>query len=317
MNELIELIDLPRNTVNNSSVSTMLRCPAAYSFGQIDKFKQRGSSSLILGSAFHVGQNFAGDMQLRGEGRPAVDKIQEQCREALPIELTKTQERSGLEIEWKEHANGSFDDMPRLIDDVVKMAATYENEAGRFLDPVFVERPFTIKFQDVEWVLNGRIDMGTRSGVILDFKTGESSKPEITPFIDVQMTDYNIAVEYGDDEIQALMPAVTELQMHVVMRPSPKHPEGRVQILRSPARSVECMQERLKNIATVVGQIRAGYFPKVENWQLCSWCGYLETCNPAWYEINQDIKARKRAEADAAKAEKAKKPAAAKSKGGK
>ena len=317
-NEVIELIDLPRNTLNNSAVGAALLCPAKYEFSQIRKFKQRGSSALILGSAFHAGQNFANGVMVGGNDRPTVEAIQGQCREALPLELTKTQERSGLEIEWKKHKDGSVDTMERLIDDVVKMAGTYEAEAGRKLEPVFSERAFTLRFKDVEWVFNGRMDAGTRQGAILDFKTSEVMKPEITPFIDVQLTDYNIAVEFGDDELMALMPVVTELQQHVVIRPSPKYPNGRVQILRAPARTRETMDARLKNIATVVGMIRAGYFPKVENWQVCSWCGFLETCNPAWYEINQELS---RLKADAEKAEKATnpkkpKPAAGKSKGG-
>jgi hypothetical protein len=313
MSETIELIELPRNTVNNSAVSAMLACAYKFYLTQVRKFKQRGSSALVLGSAFHVGQEFANGVMLRGEDRPSPERIADMCRGAIPVEIAKSQKRTGVEIEWKEHDDGTTDTAERLKDDVARMTVTYENEHGRNLQPVFAEREFVLRFEGTEWVFNGRIDVATKSGVIIDYKTSGQKKGEITGYVDVQLTDYHIAVDNGDDEVQSLVPAVTALEQHVVIRPSPKFPDGRVQVLRVPPRSREQMAARLQNIATVVAQVRAGYFPRCDNWLLCSWCGFLETCNPEWYAANKDIKARAKAAAEAEKAEKAAKgkPAAA------
>jgi len=230
-----------------------LRCPLQYYFRYICGLKIPPSGDVTLGRTVHetLEQNYR-------------QKIV--TRQDLPLE----QMRDIFSERWEEesqYARFEEEENPgHLKDDGVRLLEVYHREVAPKVQPVEVEREFTLDTGVTELPLKGYIDLIDDHGIIIDHKTTRRSFPQDAAETDIQLTAYSLAYRAlrGKQE--------TGLRLDVLVRT--KRPK--IQQLQTARTQADI--DRFLRLAEHVGRaINTGIFYPNENF-MCGICGYREMC---------------------------------------
>jgi CRISPR/Cas system-associated exonuclease Cas4 (RecB family) len=272
----IELKELPKEHLSYSAITTFIRCGHQYRLRYWDGRKGPVGSSLVLGSAIHGALEYASKEQLRTGARPPSAELVEYVRGILAIEVAQAEARSGFPVDWKE---GKGLEWAKLM--VANGVTAYEDTVGKTLKPVLVEHGFTIGFQNVEYKLVGFLDIWDADSVVWDIKTSQKKMSPMTAVMSDQLTGYQIGLEE-----EGRIPAGLGIQAIIL-----KAKGAEVQVIGDPAnpgkpckpRTRAQLQDYLTNVNTVALSIKAGLYPKANDFRVCSWCEYRMECHPEWF----------------------------------
>lgn len=268
--ETVQLGPLPGGKISPSAANAWQICGEKYRRQYILKHPQDPAAALIAGSAFHSGQQYAADEQLRGRRRPDLVKLQDYVGEATGMELIKAQNEAGRKIDWKE--GETFEGLRR---DAIRGFAFFEQGHGHKLEPLEAEEYGGLEFENRAYRITLKLDVYTRALFVRDYKLTGSSPHATAAASSDQLTAYQAFKESQGQEVRGLA------LDHVVLNKASE----RLVIDEVPPRTPEQIAAWLEKMDMIVLAIRAGTFPKANNWKLCSWCGYLRTCHPDWYAI--------------------------------
>lgn len=313
MAETIQLRDLPKGRITESIAGQAGRCMYQIFLQHVKGYPSRGNSGMSLGNGIHAGLQWADTEQIEGRPRPAIELIQDYYGKLLPngdpkqplsmiegalrVEIAKTEKYTHLPIEWEDG-----DTPASLIEEGRRMIATHETEIGCHLSPVAAEWSFELTLPEEKWKVKGRLDLvDERDGkfCLIDRKTGGKLKTIFDLLCSGQFTTYQRAWLNEGGQVH-------ELAIHSIQRPTKENPNGRAKIIGPlPPRTEQEMADRLEALSQFVGMIRAGYFPKCDNWMVCSgFCSFLEECKPNWYAFKKKFDAEKAIEDEAKRVEK-------------
>jgi hypothetical protein len=263
---------LPGDRISFSAKNAWQTCGWKYNRSYILGARGDPSTSLVVGSAYHSGQQYAANEQIHGRPRPAIAVMQDYVGEAVFQELTKAQNESRREIEWKEGES-----LDTLKSDAVRAFTTFERDRGHALEPETIEEYFRLEFENRKYLLTGKLDVWTRQHFVRDFKLTRKKPHALNALMSDQLTGYQIWKESQGFKVAGLA------LDHIVLRKK----DEEVVTQEVPPRTPEQIAAFLDDVDAVVRGIRAGCFPKVNNWQICSWCQHLRECHPDWYEMTR------------------------------
>lgn len=190
---------LPLEHLSASSISLFLRCPRQWQEVYIRGIRGSSSSSLVIGSAVHLGLSRI----LKGE----------EPGHFFEEAMVAADEENG-EIIWKDSPGASKTWAE-------KMLYQYYEKVGKYLDVVSTEQEILVEIPGIDIPLLGYVDIETSRGIIDVKTTGYvSRKPELNPEWKLQMHIYQL--EYPDPgEFHVVTRSSTN---PVVVPDSPSHP---------------------------------------------------------------------------------------------
>ena len=255
--------------IHQSSALMFLRCQPQYAFRYIEGIKSPPRSALAFGSSFHK----TNDLNY-------TQKIE--THEDLPVSDLRDFwvddfERRTEEVEWSDKEREQKVEVVRgkLIDTGVKCVSLYQEIVAPITQPLAVEQPFRITFDDdFPYDLAGTIDLITDWEAIDDNKTAAKSPNKTEAEQSLQLTLYALGYRATTQRIEKGLSLT-----HIVKSKSPKI------IRQTTSRTNQQIQTALKLLGRLVKQIedtkRSGAFlpTNPSNWW-CSpeWCGYWNIC---------------------------------------
>lgn len=256
----------------------MLGCGFKYQRQYILESPEGSNSALILGNVVDDALSWADREQIAGKPRPGADVIVKYGVPLVHQKVALEEDRTRKPIEWKDD-----DTEDRLRKDAEAMIRAYETYFAGRLHPVLSQEPFCLTFDGTDVQLTGRLDLYTKEGDLIDRKTSTKSPSEVDAVTSDQLTFYQIPVEAKKLPINRVgLHAMTRLKGGI-----------KVQELCVPPRTQAVKDRALAGWLKTVRAIEAGEFAPADDWQTCSWCGYLQECHPEWYEMKMARKAKK------------------------
>ena len=284
--ETIELIDLPRGRISPSGRTSFLVCAHKFERMYVNQEKQASNSRMILGTAFHMAEEYADRCHRETGKRPLLGEMQEVAGQSLGRAWSDEAEKTNLPIELLDG------DSPESLAAACRdMVCEYETVVGMGLDkPSLIEHTYVLTYENAKWESKGRLDLYTTTGKIIDRKTGKKAQPGHTPYTSDQLTEYWIAMDdagLSPSEIEIHTIARLKKGAKVTVLPTPDQKMRLGPAVRTP---LQC-EAYLENTARIVAAIRSGAFPKaVDPVRSCSWCGFVKTCRPDWSTAMADGK---------------------------
>ncbi len=290
---------LPKNRISHSGRECFVTCPEKWRRQYDVKEKQRPALALIKGNIVHAGLGYAASEQLLHNPRPSIKELMRYTASMVEFEVARSESDSGYKLDWDEEG----ETIHTLRRQAVRAVEAYEKLIGHTLVPVEAEQMFYMELPGRDYVISGRMDIFDITGFLRDYKTSGKKMEEIIPVISDQLTLYQIHRESKEAKAGELKVQIAGLALDAIAITA-----GGVEVqpLEVPPRTATEKQECLDNFDATVGAIRSGYFPKANNWRVCSWCGYLEDCKPGVYKAAKEIKRLKVIADEAAAAKKAK-----------
>lgn len=257
MSDTLELGTLPKDTFSFSQFSMWARCPQQYAYRYLEGLKDRPNSNLIVGRVTHKGLEWGYKQQMAKGSHPKKKDVQEATVAALESELKDT---PNSEIDWK-----GGDTPGKVKDDSVGLIEVYDPFRVQ-IQPSKVESKFELTLKDTEYKIIGFVDLETKPGAIIDYKTTAKTPSDGAADKSEQLTLYQIQGE-----------GVKSLEIHSLVRlKTPK-----VVISKAPPRTEAQVDSLMSDMAKTAILIKTGIFPKALEGSPnspCSWCGFYERC---------------------------------------
>ncbi len=243
-----------------SRLFTFNTCQRKYRYIYVDKIKRPPGGMLVFGSALHKVEEFAFKRQVVEGERESLSDQKDYFVEDLDQRVEE-----GVEYD-------KDDNRDKLQKDGLAIVEAYEKEIAPHVEPVDVEVPFQIEFEDQDWSLIGRMDI-VEKDKISDMKFGRAAINDLDPKLQIQLGIYKFADK--------------------LMNPKQKKPKKvEIQSVRRLVRSKPAQQIPVKTyldenqVMTNVGETarainnseKSGDFPQVLNTYTCSWCQYRDLC---------------------------------------
>lgn len=190
---------LPIEHLSASSISTFLRCPRQFQEHYIRKTKGPSNSSLVIGSAVHLGLSRV--LKDEPPGNFFEEVVTEHNLKSDGIIWKDTQSSSKM---WAE-----------------KMLSQYYEQVGKYLDVLETEKEMLIDIPGIDIPLLGYIDIKTPRGVIDVKTTGYVSRtPQLNIEWKLQMNIYQV-----EDPKPGEFHILTRNKAQPIVVPdSPEHP---------------------------------------------------------------------------------------------
>ncbi len=244
--------------LSHTQISCLLACPRKYYYRYIERIKTPMTPSLLMGGAYHAGveRNFVAKVKT-GHDLEVPEVLEAYDREW-------NQRLSAEAMDWQEKSPGE------VKDSGARLLALYMETMAPFVMPAEVERQFSVSIPGVEgWTIDGRIDLITSDGTIVDHKTSGKAKSQGDIDTELQFSCYAAAI-FADPMLEEVT-----CEFHTAIDKA--KPE--VQRLQT-TRNREDVEWYLNLARDCLSQIRAGVFPPNPTGFLCSpkWCGYWSKC---------------------------------------
>lgn len=242
-------------TISYSKMFTFLTCARKYRYIYLDKIKRPPLSKMVFGSSNHETQEYASKEQIKSGNRP---KVKDQFDHYASV-LDKNLETGII------YDDG--DDKDKMQKDGFEAIEEYD-PVGRGLVPMSVEKWFQIGFKEKDWVLNGKIDLITKEGVIIDHKFGKRSITGQEPNIQTQLVLYGIGSE---EKVKS------GFQIHSHIRGAKKDKFKIIDVV--PYLSESTVANHIIETANAIQSAeQTDCFPMCLNQLACSWCQYRDLC---------------------------------------
>lgn len=264
--------------LSHSKVDMLARCGEQYRFRYIDGLRQPPSVASAVGNA--IDHAVASEFAARAR------------RSTLPREEIAEKAAGVVRAAWpnvKTHAEDAEQTQGEAIDRAVRMSLAYHAKQARFVPVDHVARWFSLRLDDATGdELNGRIDVDTLDGGVVDVKSrasGMKPNPSEAHASD-QLTGYALARRILDTPTPETVPVA----LHVIVdRPkggkldgvAADDPAGVNVFAMNSHRTAEHMAAYLDRVHRAREVIRAGAFmPARLGEVLCSerFCGFWNLC---------------------------------------
>lgn len=198
----------------------------------------------------------------------------------LPVEQVKELANDALKIEWEKGVEASGEDTEEGIsasrgdatDMAVDLAEFHHNRLAPTLDPIHIQRAWTLNVAGIGMQIAGTIDV-QESDAIRDLKTSAKSPQKTVADSSIQLTMYALAVERHDGMIPA------KLVLDYTVR-TPARKELKLIQLET-RRDISSFNPLLERIAAADRTIQSGIFSPADPgawWCSAKWCSYHSTC---------------------------------------
>lgn len=169
-----------------SQINMYMRCSAAWSFRYVEGLKIPPASAMIQGTSYHkaLETNFAQKIESK------VD---------LPLAEVQDAYSTTFDEKIVEAEDITIDERGELKDEGVKIVKEYHLVKAPEVAPIAVEKPFKIAFDNVDYTLDGFIDV-LGEGIIYENKTSAKTPNEVSADHLLQGTIYSMAE--GIDEVE-------------------------------------------------------------------------------------------------------------------
>lgn len=151
------LVEVPRSlpvySLSKSSIETYLACPLKFKRKYIDGERERSNPNLVLGSA--CGDSITSALQVKVDTQVTLE-----TENVLDLYAGFMGLKIEEDVDWKDVKPGE------LKDQGAKLVRLYWDKVGRTLDPIAVERKFTVTLGDADWDVNGYFDVEEAHRVI-------------------------------------------------------------------------------------------------------------------------------------------------------
>lgn len=171
-----------------SQLTMFLRCSAAWKYRYIDGMRVPPASSMGVGTSYHAGleANFIQKIQSKKD-LPVSD--------VLDATATAFDKVFSDEIYWEddEKEQGLDKVKGELKDETIKLVEKYQTEKASEVQPVAVEKAFKIAFDNVDYTLDGRVDLLDSEGNVRENKTTAATPRDASEDHKIQGTVYSMA----------------------------------------------------------------------------------------------------------------------------
>ena len=249
-----------------SNLNMLMRCAYQYEC-YMTLGPRRPGSALIIGSGTHdsIERNLLYKIDT-GLLLPE-DVVTDAARDGVIGRI----DREGLQLTEEEAAIGKAKVVGQMQDQAVALARLHHLEAAPKIQPVAVERKWSLEIGDTGHTLAGRIDIEEARGIRDTKTTGKSPTQAMADTAD-QLTTYGMAKQVLDG-IAIEDQTLTFDYLHKLVTPLYKPIETR--------RTQADVQALLMRVTTAFRVIESGVFMPTsrDNWW-CSkkWCGYHDVC---------------------------------------
>ncbi len=230
-----------------------LRCPLQFKFRYVDGLKIPPASAITLGKSIHGA--------LESNYRQKV-----QTKEDLPLEHVTDLFSNWWEKELSETVFEEGEKPGQVKDEGIKLVRVYHKQVAPKVQPISVEKPFTVPFRNVDYTLKGYIDLIDERGTIIDHKTTKRVMSAEAIAQDLQLTAYALAYRTLEGKLES------GLRFDVMIR----NKEPKIQQLTT-TRNQGDIRRFLKLLGYVTKAINTGIFYPNPNF-LCPACGYRDLC---------------------------------------
>lgn len=179
-----------------SQLTTFLRCSAAWKYRYIDGLKIPPSSAMAQGTTYHKGleTNYIQKIE---------SKVDLPIKDVLDATSTHFDDVFSDEVLWNEEekTKGTQNVKGELKDTTIGLVRTYQEYRAPYVQPAEVEKPFKIEFANVNYTLDGRIDLINDDQQIIENKTTARTPSEVSVDHQIQGAVYAMAEGMGGEEI--------------------------------------------------------------------------------------------------------------------
>jgi hypothetical protein len=256
--------------ISFTQASMWLRCPRQYKFRYIEGKRLPPAIALTEGTSHHTAME-EDNKRKRDQGK------QIQAVELTEIFVDKFDREVARAKEEAEKLKVTVDWEDESRDGIIKRAGIlHEDYAGKWsktVEPVRIESTFArrVDVEGVDFTMFGQLDLTTKSGHLLDYKTSARSKSQRDVDVDLQLTLNSWASGHSQVGWFAFVKEKPHVQYLTSKRTTGQHLWG------------------IKVVAEVVKAIRAGQFPLTNPgafpapwWCSKTHCGYWGICRGAY-----------------------------------
>jgi len=230
-----------------------LRCPLQYKFRYIDGLKIPPPSAITLGKSIHT--------TLEENYRQKI-----KTRKDLPLEQIRDLFSDAWEAQVKDTLFEEDEKPGKVKDEGIRLITSYHKIIAPKIQPVYVEREFSLNLEEENYTLKGYIDLIDDKNFIIDHKTAKRSMTEEMVRSDPQLTAYALAYRKLDGKEEA------GLRFDIMVRTK----KPKIQQIQT-YRNKEDIKRLIKTFKYVNKAIQSGIFYPNPNF-MCSNCGYRELC---------------------------------------
>ena len=254
--------EIPGGALSFSKISTFTRCQYQFYLSYVKKIRTAPSAAMILGRAFHSGQQY-GVTEMIERSTPPPDMVTDYA--VAYYEAT-------LILEPDTEFGGDDPNAGVVKDDLVKMSGPVFDKSVSKLNPITCEEKFEIEVSGVR--VRGRLDIKDKKedGVsITELKTG-TRRPELLTSFDLQTSIYS----KSQNNVRGLRKIFTVRHLdknrnfsvlNYIKKPDPPS------FINDMILMVGRVAEAIKS-ASIYG------FIKQSDLRTCSWCGHRKMCRP-------------------------------------
>lgn len=259
---------------SHTQVMMYLRCPQQWAYRYLEGLKMPPQASLAQGRAYHVALETNFKQKIASHSDLPVTEVKEAYAASFDQEI-----QNGIEWSPEEKSQGPAIVAGQLKDQGVLMVEEHHKELAPKIQPVEVEKPFTIEFSNTDWSLDGRIDLIDDGGMIHDHKTtakspskDESGAYQANASERLQGAVYTVATAKRDGAA-GFQPASVAYD-YAVKTKQPKI----IQVITEIAPKEQ--EFALSLVQTVDSAIKTGVFVPNRVGQMCSrtQCGFWSKC---------------------------------------
>lgn len=251
-------------------------CQYKYYYSYVLKRKWAPTAAMILGRAFHSGQEY-GVKQMIERSTPPADMVTEFAAAAYEHEITKE-----AQIEYNENDPNQGivkDDLARMVGPV------FEKKVSK-LTPLSSEEFFDIDVAGIR--VRGRLDIKDKEGddgiAITELKTGARNPEALTAF-DWQQSLYQLSQKVAEKPVRALRKIFTKRHMDIARNFSVTLYEKR----EDPASLQSDIVLGVGRVAESMKSASIHGYIKTPDLRTCLWCGFRKDCRPEIFGTEEGV----------------------------
>ena len=257
---------MPKPQIHKSMIGMFDRCPKQYEQRYVEGLRIPPASAMIVGSGVHG----SAELDLRAKRDIGHLLPDDAIRDAARDSLNTAWDKEGVALDDEEKMLGEKIVKAEAMKMTIALAVLHHDDLAPRLEPLHIERPFTVELKGFPVDLSGTIDLQESNGTVRDLKTRKASPPAGLADASLDMSCYGLAAKALDGESPKML-----AMDFLVKTKTPKL------VTQETTRSEAAYRAFLMRVEVVSRAIESGIFPPCspDNW-CCSprWCGYWTRC---------------------------------------
>lgn len=155
---------------SHTQLMMFTRCPAQYRYRYMEGLKVPPGSALVQGISYHKALEHNHTQKIDSHEDLPTQEVKDAYATAFDTALSQ-----GVEWNDEERSHGIDRTAGELKDEGIGLVGEYQKVLAPGIQPVAVEKPFSVAFEGVDYTLEGRIDLIDDKEIIHDNKTAAKS----------------------------------------------------------------------------------------------------------------------------------------------